>query len=82
MIGREYDNIIIILDNHYSYDEDGCLTSSYNEYYPYLEIEGIYQALTRTKGNIFLVIIDNPHLYINVQKIFTRKLDKSLAQKI
>ncbi|MBF0753455.1 ATP-binding protein [Jeotgalicoccus nanhaiensis] len=79
VIGREYDDIIIILDNHYYYDDEGYLCSSYSEYYPYLEVEGIYQALTRAKGKIFLIIIDNPDVYIKVQRIFTRKFDKSLS---
>lgn len=80
VIGREYEDIVVILDSHYYYDDDGCLCSNYSEYYPYLEIEGIYQALTRTKGKIFLVIIDNPEVYISVQKIFTKKFEKTLSK--
>ena len=39
VIGREYDNIVIILDSHYYYDDEGYLCSNYNEYYPYLELK-------------------------------------------
>ncbi|WP_026866259.1 DNA/RNA helicase domain-containing protein [Jeotgalicoccus marinus] len=76
VIGREYEKITIIIDKYFYYDEDGYLRSNYSEYYPYLEVEGIYQALTRSKGKVTLVIIKNPEVFIKIQEILTRKIDK------
>src|SRR5699024_5246330 len=59
VIGREYDKVVVILDRHFYYNENNELTSSYLNYYPYLEKEGIYQALTRTKEYLHVVVVDN-----------------------
>lgn len=82
VIGREYDNVVVTLDSHFYYDVNGYLNSRYSEYYPYLEREGIYQALTRTKNNLYIVIINNPCLFESIQSILTRKFDKLIESDI
>nr|WP_248285452.1 DNA/RNA helicase domain-containing protein [Staphylococcus lugdunensis] len=77
VLGREYEKVVVILDHHFKYDNEGKLKSDYMEYYPYLEPEGIYQALTRVKKQLHLVIINNPNIYLEIQKIMTRKFDKT-----
>lgn len=77
VIGREYEKVVVIIDKHFIYDNEGKLKSDYMEYYPYLEPEGIYQALTRVKKQLHIVIINNPNVYIEIQKIMTRKFDKT-----
>ncbi|MGQ4824439.1 hypothetical protein ACQ1Y6_23330, partial [Enterococcus faecalis] len=44
-------------------------------YYPYHEDSCIFEALTRTKDRLVLVIINNPDLFITVQEILTWKKD-------
>ncbi|HCX9182609.1 TPA: DUF2075 domain-containing protein, partial [Staphylococcus aureus] len=77
VIGREFEKVVVIIDQHFFYDNEGKLNSDYMEYYPYLEPEGIYQALTRVKKQLHIVIINNPNVYIEIQKIMTRKFDKT-----
>ncbi|WP_086315297.1 hypothetical protein A5821_002743 [Enterococcus sp. 7F3_DIV0205] len=80
VIGKEYDNVLVPLDKYFKYDEDAKLVSTYNEYYPYYEDSCIFEALTRVKNKLLLVIIDNPDLYITVQEILTWKNDKLYKQ--
>ncbi|QPH99830.1 DUF2075 domain-containing protein [Campylobacter concisus] len=76
VIGREYENVLVVLDKHFKYSEEGKLVSTYNEYYPYDEHSCIFEALTRVKSNLLLVVIDNPELFIQIQKILSWKNDK------
>lgn len=77
VIGEEYDNVLVPLDNFFYYNEDQKLASRYSNqfFYPYQEDSCIFEALTRTKDRLVLVIIDNPNLFITVQEILTWKKD-------
>lgn len=81
VIGREYDNVLVPLDKHFYYlsegTEAGKLASNYDDssYYPYNEDSCIFEALTRVKENLLIVVIDNPVLYKVIQEILTWKLD-------
>ncbi|MDP4469173.1 ATP-binding protein [Staphylococcus hyicus] len=77
ILGKEYDKVAVIIDSYFKYDENGKLISNYIGYYPYLETEGIYQALTRVKKYLHVIIIDNPMVYENIQQIMTRRFDES-----
>jgi len=76
VIGREYENVLVVLDKYFKYSKEGKLISVYNEYYPYDEHSCIFEALTRVKNNLLLVVIDNPELFIQIQKILSWKNDK------
>lgn len=77
VIGEEYDNVLVPLDNYFYYNNDQKLVSRYADqfYYPYHEDSCIFEALTRTKDRLVLVIINNPDLFITVQEILTWKKD-------
>lgn len=80
VIGREFNNVLVTIDEHFYYDSDGILKSDYQEYYPYLEREGILQAMTRAKNKLVIVIINNPEVMEAVKEIYTFKYhrDKKL----
>jgi len=80
VIGREYENVLVVLDKYFKYSEEGNLISLYNEYYPYDEHSCIFEALTRVKSNLLLVVIDNPELFIQIQKILSWKNDKLYSE--
>ncbi len=67
VIGEEYSDVLVPLDEYFFYDDEVKLTSSYSEYYPYSEDRCIFEALTRTKENLLLVVINNPKLFIKIQ---------------
>ena len=69
IIGQEFENVVVTLDQHFSYNDDGILESDYNEYYPFSEFSSLFQALTRVRKKLIILIYDNPELYNTVQKI-------------
>lgn len=72
VVGREYDNVLVVLDQYYKMTEDG-LVSTYPSYYPYKHITMIFEALTRVKQNLIILIVNNPSLFISTQKTLTTK---------
>ena len=75
VIGREYDNVLIPLDSRISY-EDNKLIFSPTGYFPYKSNNGLFQALTRVKKNLMFVVIDNPTIYKEIQKVINWQIDK------
>ncbi len=63
VIGREYDNVAIILDEYYFYSEDGRLWARYGEYYPYLQNNILFEAISRVKRKLMIIVINNPQVY-------------------
>ena len=59
-------------------EDRGKLVSDYDktDYYPYIEGSCIFEALTRVKENLLIVVISNPSLYKTIQEILTWKADK------
>ncbi|GMG62161.1 hypothetical protein TEHAB4_19080 [Tetragenococcus halophilus] len=78
VIGKEYNNVLVPLDSYFSYSNDYKLFSLYTNYcgyYPYFEDSEIFEALTRVKKKLLLVIIDNVKLYRVLQSILTWEED-------
>lgn len=75
VIGKEYNNVIVIFDEYILYDKETAkLTSNYKEsynysYYPYEESSCYFEALTRVRDKLEIVIINNPDLYEVVLEI-------------
>lgn len=81
VIGREYDDVVVPLDEHYFYNNDGKLDSNYPDYYPFLEDNSIFEAISRVKKNLIIAVINNPALFIQIQKILTWQIDKVTEKK-
>lgn len=75
VIGKEYNNVIVVFDEYITYDEDTAkLTSNYKKSedysnYPYDEFSCYFEALTRVRDKLEIVIINNPQLYERVLEI-------------
>lgn len=52
--------------------EEG-LVSTYPFYYPYIHPTMIFEALTRVKQTLIILIVNNPELFISTKKILTTK---------
>lgn len=70
MIGSKFEKIIIPIDKRLTYENDKLVFVSTDEY-PYLEQNGLYQAITRVKSELLFVIIDNIPFYEKIQSILT-----------
>ena len=75
VIGREYDNVVIPLDSRVSY-VNNRLVFYPNGYFPYKSISGLFQALTRVRKNLMFVVLNNPTIYIEIQKLINWQIDK------
>lgn len=72
VIGKEFENIIIILDKRYFYDSQNGLQISkekneYKETHNLLKLN--YEILTRVKNKLTILIVENDELYENMIKI-------------
>lgn len=69
VIGREFDKVILMLDNKFYRNKNNKLDyNSLAEYYPYLELNSLFENITRAKNQLMIVIVNNPNLYIDIQK--------------
>ena len=72
LIGREYERVIVSVDNSFYYSHDGFLRSDKCESSQCLPEKLLYQALTRVKEKLVMVIVDNPEFFSNVMSIISR----------
>ena len=56
VIGQEFDNVMIILDNTFYYDENQKLCARNSQEFLYMHM--LYQALTRARDRLVLIITD------------------------
>lgn len=71
-MGLEFDNVIVVIDNYYEPKDEGVV-GTYNSYYPYMQMRVLFEALTRVKKNLIVLIVENPSMYTYVQEIITSK---------
>lgn len=60
-IGQEYDNVIVAITEDFYYTQDNKL--QYRAKFYYHPIETLFQAITRTKKELTIVIINNKSVY-------------------
>lgn len=60
VIGQEFENVVITIDNFFSYNENGELIYKSNAYYEPTKM--LFQNITRTRKRLNIVIINNNEL--------------------
>lgn len=80
VIGQEFDNIIVPLDESFEYDENDRLIFKNQQYYPYLEMHMLFESVTRVKRKLLIVVVNNTRLYQKIQEILTWKEDRSYGR--
>lgn len=73
VIGQEFENVLVVLDKHFYYDEDKKLKANKFQYNPYNPLKMFYQQITRTINSIEIVVIGNIELFDNIISIFNPK---------
>ena len=58
VIGQEFDNVALIIDDFFTYDTNGNLTYLKNTYYN--PIQMLFQNITRVRKKLKLLLINNP----------------------
>lgn len=62
VIGQEFDNVAVVIDEHFSYDPNGLLIYNSRTYYD--SVKMLFQNITRTRKRLKLIIIGN-HQVLN-----------------
>lgn len=62
-IGQEWDNIIVTITEDFYYTEQGKLSYEAQAQMFYNPLETLFEALTRVRKQLMLVIINNPDIY-------------------
>lgn len=70
VIGQEFDNVIVVINEYFYYTENSKLSYRATSYYSTLET--LFQAITRTRKKLTLVIINNESVYESCMKIINR----------
>ena len=73
VIGREYDKVLLPLTDRITHNADGKIAVPVEWGYSYLAENGLFQAITRVKNQLLLVVIKNKALFKTIQEILTWK---------
>ena len=73
VVGQEFENVLVVLDNHFYYDEDKKLKAHKIQHNPYHPLKMFYQQITRTINKLEIVVIGNIELFNNIISIFYTK---------
>ena len=85
VVGREFDRVVLPLRKEISYNSEGKLIIDTRQDYRYLAENCLFQAITRVKSELLLIVIGNEELYRKIYEILTWKNYKKLqivAKKI
>lgn len=73
VIGREYDKVLLPLTHRVTHNADGKIAVPVEYGYNFLAENGLFQAITRVKKQLLLVVIKNKALFKTIQEILTWK---------
>lgn len=73
VIGKEFEKVLLPLNERVQYDRDGRLIVPIYRKYPYLAENSLFQAITRTKKELLILIINNKELFLEIEQILTWK---------
>lgn len=66
VIGQEFSKVVLVMDQNFSYDNEGRLTVNYS----YYSAKGmLYQIVTRVVDELKIIVINNPILFAKLLEI-------------
>lgn len=66
VIGQEFDNIIMYMDENFYYDKQGFLHAHTHPHKNYLYTNLLFQGVTRVREKLCLVVVNNQQLFRNL----------------
>lgn len=72
VIGQEFDNVVVVISSDFYYNDDKILKYKDTSWH-YNPIETLFQAVTRTRKKLKIVIINNLEVYKACMKIIHRE---------
>lgn len=73
VIGQEFDNVLMLMDNSFYYDTNNILQGIPHPNPDYLYPNLFYQGITRVREKIALVVVDNSDLFKKITSIIEQK---------
>ena len=70
VIGQEFDNVLLLMDESFYYDENGILQGNPHPNPDYLYPNLFYQGVSRVREKLALVIVEAPSLFKKIVSIF------------
>lgn len=71
VIGKEFEKVLLPLNERVTHGFDGRLVVPTYRKYPYLAENSLFQAITRTKKELLLLVINNKDLFLRIEQILT-----------
>ena len=72
VIGQEFDNVSVMIGETFYYSDNGILCSNVVEGNPYNFLGMLYQAVTRARKKLKIVVINNPRMFKELASIVRR----------
>lgn len=69
VIGQEFDNVLMLMDQSFFYDENGILKGVPHPNPDYLYPNLFYQGITRVREKLALVVVGAPELFEKISSI-------------
>lgn len=69
VIGQEFDNVIMVLDGHFAYDEEKKLRATMHPNPDYLYRKMLIQGVTRVREKLCLLVVENKPLFQEILSI-------------
>ena len=69
VIGQEFDNVVIIIDNNFRYSSDGELEGKVHPNPNYLFPKLFYQNITRAREKLCVIVLNNPSMFETLLRI-------------
>jgi hypothetical protein len=69
VIGQEFDKVLMLMNDTFSYDENGRLVGRHHPNPDYVYRQLLYQGLTRVREKLAVIIIGNRPLFENILSI-------------
>lgn len=74
-IGKEFDKVLAVIDNKFTYNEYGELTADYNGADEDILEKFLYQGVTRARDKLCIIVLDNEEVF---KKLLDIKMGVSL----
>lgn len=69
VIGQEFDNVVVVLDNNFRYSEDGILQGKEHPNPNYLFPRLFYQNISRAREKLCIIVLDNIELFTTLLEV-------------
>lgn len=69
VIGLEFDSVVVVLDQRFSYDERGILVGEQDPGVDYLYVQMLYQNVSRAKEKLCVIVQENEEVFRELVRV-------------